>query len=603
MAKGDDLVGTDLKVDAAHKDDAHKAPPDPKPKSKIPGSQELSGNAPVFGTKGAVSFPDGAGKQLTSGDAGFSRHMLAATNAYANELDGWDQLRNVLPSTRDGERQVRQRGREKQEQLDKSEEWGMTPSTKAIYTNAAAWCDRHGTTIKQDIENEKETFTRYNAWLPLANAFYGSKMRLKAQEKLLGVTDTGALVQQLSKGVDDAGQVAARMQLAHDKGTAPALTLPAIDGSLTEAGIATTAAARQMNTAYLGFQQHLLEVEKDTTNHEGDKDSARLAQINENKAFVRNVGKTIDVAMSVIDGAPGAISTATTKMNQVGAKYGAMANKRQIMNGMRQTHNPTYIALDAQGNQVVRNLQTGTDRAMTTKAGEPYATTPTPEPEGATLPTSVSDVMGKIVDFAYASEVKKINFHLETIKTHCGMIQAAGDAAKTRQQIQTFQDSLNTFAERCAFLQKRMEARRDQYLEFGVALDNFARTDQGAQKAGLSPTKGGERYASIMTMVSTIREMLSLGRGAAQSFESTRELTAWAHGIYVRREDTSDGRSDIGFTELPTAELQSLVDMWTQVKHFEDSYSAQSSTFKGVDEAAQKALDPLSQGGGRGGSY
>ncbi len=388
------------------------------------------------------------------------------------------------------------------------------------------------------------------------------------------------------------------MQLAGDGGNAPTLQVPAIDGTVADAGAQTTLAAHEMRTDYLGFQRHLLAVQKDATFHEGDKDTARLAQINENKEFVRNVGTTIDTAMRVIDEAPAAISTATTKVNRFGATLGAAANKRQIMKGGRPTHNPTYLAIDAHGNQVVRNVQTGMDRTMEKKPGEAYVHTPTPEAEGPTIPTSVSEVFGKIVDFAYAGEVKQINFHLETIKTRCAIIQSVSDALETTQLIEKFQNSLNHFALKCAELQKRIEARRQQYLEFGVQLDNFARTDHGSKKAGLAPSKGGERYASIMTMVSTVREVMSLGQATKEGFESTPQLSRWALDIIDRRERTDDERSDISFMQMPNDELQRINNMHEQVHLFEQSYDREKSLLAPVDAEAQVVFAAVSQGTG-----
>ena len=178
------------------------------------------------------------------------------------------------------------------------------------------------------------------------------------------------------------------------------------------------------------------------------------------------------------------------------------------------------------------------------------------------------------------------------------MIQSVSDANETKQQIQRFQDALNEFALKCAELEKRIEARRQQYLEFGVQLDNFARTDQGSQKAGLAPSKGGERYASIMTMVSTVREIMAMGRGAKEGFESTTTLGPWTKAIMDRRERTDDARSDISFMPMPGDELQRLVNMHEQLHMFENSYDRESSRLAPIDAAAAQALGALSQGGG-----
>jgi|GEM_PF-4103405 len=579
---------------------------DTKPKSKTPERNNSADTASAaVGIKGSVKLEDGIGGAVATGDAGFSRRMLLNTSDVANSLGGWNdvQLRHVLPATAMAEWQIRQRTREHQQQLDMVSGRFMGTTRGSVtadtaYQKAADFCLQHATQITSDVNDENQKSLAYNAWVPRANSYFSSLMRLRAQEEMLGVKDTRSLVQQLLKGVGDMSQVAARMQIAGDRGNAQTLQLPVVDGTLTEASEQTTSAGKLMRAEYLGFQQHLLAVQKDATYHEGDKDTARLAQINENKELVRNVGTTIDAAMSALDGAPAAVATATTRMNKFGATIGAAANKKQIMSGMRQTHNPTYLAIDAHGNQVVRNVQIGTDRAIVTKPGDPYSHAPTPEAEGPTLPTNVGELMGKIVDFAYADEVKKINFHLETIKTRCEIIQSVSDAIATKKLIQTFQNAMNDFALKCAELQKRMEARRQQYLDFGVQLDTFARTDHGSQKAGLAPGKGGERYASIMSMVSTVREVLSMGRGAKSGFESTSDLATWTQGVFERRERTDDGRKDISFMQMPGDELQRMVDMHQQVQVFEHSYDRETSQLAPVDAAAQQAMGALHQGSG-----
>lgn len=580
--------------------DAHDAKPKPKPLGR---NESKDGPPTAVGSRGSGTLDNGFGGTVANGDAAFSRHMLLETNAAANSLDGWTQLRNVVPATEMAKWQSRQRSREQREQLDlvSGTFMGLTMGSMTAdntHQAAAAFCEQHAGQITKDRTDEDDKFNAYNAWVPRANGYFASVMRLRAQEKMLGVTDPAALVQQLVRGIGDASQVAKRMQHAHDNGNnAVTLQVPVVDGTLSQASEETSWAGKHMRTEYLEFQRLLLAMEKDATNHEGDKNSARLAQINQNREFVRNVGKTIDTAMSVIDGAPAAVSTATTTINKVGATLGAAANKRQIMSGMRSTHNPTYIAIDAHGKQVVRNVETGTDRAMEKKPGEAFTHTPTPESEGPTIPTSVGELLGTVVDFAYAGEVKKITFHLEVIKLRCANLQSEIDAKETTHQIQVFQDALNLFAMKCSELQKRVEARRQQYLEFGVQLDNFARGDLGSQKAGLAPSKGGERYASIMTVASSVREVMSLGRGAKEGFESTPELSTWTMGIIDRRERTDDGRKDISFMRMPNDELQRINDMHEQVGVFETSYSRESSQIAPVDAAAQEVLGGLSQAG------
>jgi hypothetical protein len=585
------------------------AAPKPKPKARGRDAAAIE-SAPAVGSKSQATFlSDGVDDVVANGEAGFSRRMLMQTNAAANERD-WSELelRNVVPATKMADWQIRQRAREQEEQKQKKDD--NHGSTAATYAAAEAFCLEHSTQISTDVADEKATFTAYNSWIPRANGFYSSLMRLRAQEKMLGVKDLDTLVQQLTKGLGDVSQVAARMQRSNDHGHAYTLQVPVVDGTLDAAARLATLSGAAMRPAYLQFQQELLAQDKAAVYHEGDQDRTRMLQIEDNKKFVRDAGTTIDLAMSAIEGAPANIATATNAMNRTGAVLGAAANKRQIMNGLRQTHNPTYLTIDAKGNQVVRNVQTGLDREMTTKPGDPYLHTPIPEtappPGTGSVVPSVSDVAGKIVDFAYAGEVAKINFHLDQIKTRCDIIQSVSDASTTKIRIETFQNALNDFAAKCGDLQTRMQARRQQYLEFGVQLDNYARTDFGSQKAGLSPGRNEERYATIMTVVSTVREVVAMGRGAMNSFDSPTKLKAWIQGIYDRRERTDDSRSDIQWMKMPGDELQRLVDMYNQVDHFENNAERETKRLDPVDAKAHEVLASFSQGAagsGSGGLY
>lgn len=615
-----ELVASTTEVETDHKHDGHsRRKPEPKDidpsKPMAHGTGERSkatsvpvqDNVSVGSTDQATFLSDGAGDTIANGEAGFSRRMLLETNAAANSLEGWDemQLRNVVPNVVIADRQTAQRAKEAEHQKEKAAEFGNPPSVTATYEIAEAWCMEHAREIQTDVGDEQAKFTSFNAWVPRANGFYSSLMRLHAQQKMLGATDADAMVKQLVAGLGDVSQVAARMQLAHDQGHAEPLQVPAVDGTLDQLAQETTLAASEMNTAYRDFQKNLLEEKEDAVHHTGDKSAAELAQINQNKAFVRNAGKTIDLAMAVVDGAPAGIATATNAMHRAEATFGAMANKRQAMNGARQTHNPTYVTTDTHGNMVVRNVQTGQDRGMAPKPGEASAHTPSPEEE-VHLPSGVSDVLGQLVDFAYSSEVAKINAQLEQIKNQCAAIHAVFDMNTTIVRAAAFQDKLNAFALKCNQLQARMASRRQHYLEFGVQLDNFARTDHSSQKAGLGPSKGHERYATIMTVASTVREVLSIGKGALNGFDSSDKLKAWIRGIYERRERVDSGRKDIQYLKMPGGELMQMVEMYQQVDQFESNVVKQLVHLGPVEEAAAQVLGQLSQGGGgstSGGQY
>jgi hypothetical protein len=388
--------------------------------------------------------------------------------------------------------------------------------------------------------------------------------------------------------------------LAHDAGSDKTETLdvPAVDTTLADLSAQTTLAAREMNTAYLGFQQNALAERAAATNAEGDTDRKRMQEIQEVKTFVRNVGKTVDVTMSVVSGAPAAIANATTTVQRAGATVNAMRNRREILKGQAPRHNPTYVTVNEKGEMIVRNVQTGMDRPI--EGGEQTAS---PSGGGFSLPTNVSDLLGKITDFAYADEVRDVNRRLEAIKARCDAIHGVEELTKTRERAQAFQDKLNAFALKCNEMQTRMAQRRQAYLEFGVQLDNFARRDRESRAAGKAPKGGEERFATIMTVVSQVREVLAIGEGAVGGMESADSIKSWAQDLFERRRK-SPPRTDLSYISLPDGEWKPIEKMWGQVKTFAYNVGQLSKLFGPVEEQARALIGALHQGaGGSHGQY
>jgi hypothetical protein len=485
-----------------------------------------------------------------------------------------------------------------------------------VWTNAAGWCqDRIGEATKDKAE-EKERFDQYNAWVPRANGFFTSLERLQAQSWMIGHgNDTETLGAAILQGLNEAESVAHMAQTANDAGKAAALPPLASDGSLLQASTEASLSAREMNTAYLGFQELMIGKEADVINSEGDKDRDRLNEIKEVKEFLKNVGKTVDTTFSVIEGAPATVANATELMEKTGASINAARNRSQIMKGERPTHNPTYVTTDEHGNMVVRNLQTHTERNLVTGERGDLSESSTG------LPHDVSSAMEALSGFIYAKEVLEINRRLEEIKFRVTATKQAASFVHVKEVTQRFQDTLNRFADACKKLQSRMAARRDQYLAYGVALDNFIRQDAKAQRSS-SGAKGADYFATIMTLTGAIRETLTIGKGAQSSFMSPNEIAAWGRGINERRSrddcpmrlPESAGRgfwARVQPFECTEKEWAQISSMWNQVRKFNEYVDQINGDLGPVDARAKLMLGAshrvpsgeihgLSQGGGSG---
>jgi hypothetical protein len=555
----------------------------------------------VGGESDSITFLPGPGTDtLAPGDAGYSRVLLAETGAAASKKSGLyadAHLRAEVPRLDTLDKQIKQRAKEKQLCLDEVSGWAGA-GTNRRYRETADWCQGHLEKLESDRSSEEEKCASYNAWVPRANGFFTSLTRLDAMQTMLGVKDPEAMASALTKGLQDAKVVGERAQIGHAAGKAETLDVPAADETLTDLSNQTTQSAREMNTAWLGFQQNALAQRAADTNAEGAADRSRLQQINEVKAFVRNVGKTVDLTMSVVSGAPAAVATATGALQRGEASLNAYRNRRQIMAGERPTHNPTYVTVNEKGEMIVRNVQTGMDKP----AGGGEATA---SPEmNIQLPKSVSDILGTITDFVYASEVKEINMRLEAIKSRCDAIEGASELLKIRERAQNFQDKLNAFALKCSQLQNRMAQRRTAYLQFGIQLDNFARKDAASRAAGQAPASGDERYATIMTVVSQVREVLAIGAGARDGFQSSRSFATWAQELNERRGQVplhifyDDGKYFPDVIKLPDSEWKPLERIYGQVKTFDENVGVLEGIFASVETQARALMGALNTGGG-----
>jgi hypothetical protein len=200
--------------------------------------------------------------------------------------------------------------------------------------------------------------------------------------------------------------------------------------------------------------------------------------------------------------------------------------------------------------------------------------------------------------------VKEINMRLEAIKARCDAIKGVSDLMEIRKKAETFQNALNAFAQKCNQLQNRMAQRRQTYLNFGIQLDNFARKDSAAKAGGVAPGAGEERFATIMTVASQVREVLAVGTGARDGFMSSESFAAWAREVNEHRGQLPihsfyrDGTYYPDYFKLPDVEWKPLANIYNQIKTFESNVGLLEGIFKNVESQAQTLMGALNRGGG-----
>ncbi len=552
-----------------------------------------SGPAVVGGSPGTVTFlPGPSGEVLAPGEAGYSREMLRGAGEASEALLATGDYQAMrlhpmeMPSFAALDQQKRQQSHRAVGFRRQAEDFFNTPSTTRFYNQRADYCETWITNAERTQGEEQNKIATFNGWASNANGFYTSFARLDAMARILGVNDPAGMAAALTAGLSDAQAIARRAQLAADRGRAADLPVPPSADTVTSAAQELNQAQNEMSTAYRGFQMALNIERAQQVSAEGEEARRRLQEINEIKQFLKNVGKTIDITMLIVGKAPEKISNATLQVNRAQATLNAARNRRQIIAGQRPTHNPTYTTINDKGEVIVHNMQTQEDRNLI--SGE---RTPMPESH-VELPTSVESLLGTIGDFIYASEIRELNNKLQEIQNRVTAIQKANEFQDLLQKTQNFRDKLNNYALKAAALERRIQQRREDYLNFGRQLDNFARQDAESRRSGQAPGRGEERYATIMTMVAGVREALAVGNGAKNGFDSPAGLDNFVQNMADQREPYRLTQEEIGTFRV----------MYGQLSRFHRQVESMTRTFAQVEAQADQLMALMHPGGG-GGAY
>jgi hypothetical protein len=445
--------------------------------------------------------------------------------------------------------------------LQKQIEWAATrlaehkDKADSMWTSGA-WTDRHNATvaalqkhmdvIETQRSEQRGKFAAYNAWVPRANDMLSSAARLEAMQAMLGVSDPAAMVSALTQGLQEAKDLAVRTQNRFAAGEAgvASLDVPSLDASVESGEKDAAQAAKEMRASWLGLEQNALAVRAEETNKEGEADEKRLKEIEEIKKFVRNVGKTVDISLTLMEGASGAMAA--------------------------------------------------TSGAGLKKAGMDTA-------KGVGIPTSVEGVAGAITDFVYYDEIKKLKNHLNQVKARCDAISAASVAMEIRRKAEDFEAKMDGFALKCVQLQMRVRARQLAYLKLGEELDAAARNDPKSKKAGIAPPKGKERYATIMLVTSQVREILAMGDGARQAFDDPAAIQNWGLGLDIDRNNPRSLGILANTDGLTKEEWENLGKLFGRVKAFHNNVDVLHKALDPVDKAGAELIKSMS--GGAGGEY
>ena len=565
-------------------------------KKRTPDAEHVGGEADE-----TESLENLRGKEVVAGQFGFSQIASSqggadkAAEAHLDDYSGAHMTPVQLDFTK-LQAQKDQRTKDAEDLWEqRSWAWGDEAWHQKRLVEGNKWCKKHVEELQQHETDAQVMAEEFNSWTPFANGFFTSLARLEGMQNLLGITDPDAMVAALLEGLDDADAVASTMIDTKGQHTAK---LPPADSSVAVEGRLCVTAFREMNTEYLEYQQNLLGWLSADVNSEGDDERAKLAEIERTKATIKQIGGMVDMTMGQMKAAPGRISAATEGVARTKAKLGATMNRRAILNGEKETWNPTFTTTDEDGNIVIRNEMTQTDTVMDVKTGD-VSKTASPAGEGLSIPTSVGDVVGLGVDLLFAGEIAGLQRQLNMIATKVAAIDASKAAQGIKHKTETFQRAVERFGAAALKLQKTIEQRRNDYLNFGMQLDSFAAGNKETKKQGLAPEKGGERYATIMMMVAQIRETLQMGDHAVAGLKY--QDTDWSKFIIdadaARRALPGDSMEvahpPSGSLKMPESESKPMWSAYGQIKTYKDNQQMMKGVLGPVDERTQALMKKI----------
>ncbi|MGI8633125.1 MAG: hypothetical protein ACR2NA_11380 [Solirubrobacterales bacterium] len=343
---------------------------------------------------------------------------------------------------------------------------------------------------------EEDIVAGYNRWYLRANLMFAGLARLQGMQDLLGVSAPEAMVAALVDSLGDAQRAAGLAQIA----SPGALDLPAVDAQVGSAAGSVTSAARRMGTTWLGYQQVTSARRVERLQASGEVDEAELAEIKSVIETFRDIGTTIDVAIA-----------ATGKPVEVGLHDRELAE-----------------AVHGRGASVARPLS---------------------------IPTDAAGVLGGIAGLVYEDEIHEIEQRIGELEAKISAEQAVADEFGVTQKVREFKNAVTDYKVSAVRFNLRLVARRESYLKLGEQIDEAAKQIPETRREGIAPDRGGERFSTVMLMTSAVREVLALGRAAAEGHDSPDEIRNELMGI-------------VGERRLLEPEYRPLVSVHAQTEQF-----------------------------------
>jgi hypothetical protein len=224
----------------------------------------------------------------------------------------------------------------------------------------------------------------------------------------------------------------------------------------------------------------------------------------------------------------------------------------------------------------------------------------------ASLAPSAEGATTAVFDFIYYEEVTKLTRILDNINGRIEKKNLVKEFAKVSAQTKAYKAAIGAFATAARDLQRALHDRRTQYRELGTKLDRFAQDDPTSRKEGLAPQKGGDRYATMLSLVVELRQAVALARfvksgmPALEGGGDTGEYKApawksWAQGIIKNRSHASYVPFSMSHprVRMPEAEQQALEEVYKYLQISDLICRETISRYSGVDAAAGTLMERL----------
>ncbi len=521
----------------------------------------------VGGEPGNMTFlekPGSKGETVGLGEEGFGLAMLSGENksgagTLANMGNYQDAHLTAVsqPNFTKLDQQIKTRASQVEQALgDKKGRsiWGEpSPYFQDMYEGQRAAAEKHLNLITGHRSTEQGMVKQFNGWVPRANMMFVSLARLEGFQETLGVSDPEQMVTSLKESLTEAEGIAERTGVTN-------FNTPKGDASIQSAAENTTQKFSEMNTAWKGVKATLIKKRAAEIEAAGDEDKKRLKKINANIETWGKIGATVDVSLSLMSGGSAAMAG--------GSAAGVVSGE---------------VAVVDTSKGLAKSFAKDSASAMG-------------------IPTSVGGLAKGIASLVYEAEIKQIESTLRQLKSRANAEKAVAEHLLTIKALEEFDNAVKAYKTASANEQKAVRQRQLDYLKLGEELDAAANADKEARQGGVAPGKGKERFATVLLLVSAIREVLTRASGATAGLGTTPDgMLDNLQNVEAERRKSIKRFGSVG--GMSVEEATPLVSMYKQSKALFDNADLMQTTFQQVESQANQLMKTLNANAEGSGEY